>query len=239
MRTKTVLICVVLYLALLVGRCAAACGATILQQDFNTFPGAYKSSTAASAKALWPDGGSRISADGKTRTAGLFNSIGINRLQVGDGQAKVQHAKGVSKLSSCHTIGPLLDVHTPATSAVLHNQQLKLRNMGDAHVAGCFGLYKCGAGMSVRLTEVLTEATMTYNLKFEEGFDWTYGGKLPGLCSEGRSNVQPCASTAAIQHALQLSPLQEVHLGHNMHMHFMAIKAACACMQGALMAAKL
>jgi hypothetical protein len=44
--------------------------------------------------------------------------------------------------------------------------------------------------MTVRLSKVMTEATMTYNLQFSQGFDWTLGGKLPGLCSEGMVSTQ-------------------------------------------------
>jgi hypothetical protein len=30
-----------------------------------------------------------------------------------------------------------------------------------------------------------TEMSMSYKVKFSEGFDWTKGGKLPGLCGGG------------------------------------------------------
>lgn len=44
---------------------------------------------------------------------------------------------------------------------------------------------KCGLIMYVRLPRPVAAATLSYNVKFSAGYDWTYGGKLPGLCSEG------------------------------------------------------
>lgn len=43
--------------------------------------------------------------------------------------------------------------------------------------AGCVGAKDCGVLMSVRLPKVMTEATMTYNVRFQNGYDWTAGGK--------------------------------------------------------------
>jgi hypothetical protein len=31
----------------------------------------------------------------------------------------------------------------------------------------------------------MQEATLKYSMKFEKGYDWTRGGKLPGLCDKG------------------------------------------------------
>jgi hypothetical protein len=70
------------------------CGQTILQQNFDQFAGAYKSLTENSARSLWPSGSVRKSADGKSRATGLTGTIGISRLQVGQKQCKVEHAKG-------------------------------------------------------------------------------------------------------------------------------------------------
>lgn len=53
---------------------------------------------------------------------------------------------------------------------------------------GCVGAKDCGVLMSVRLSKVMKEATFSYKVKFESGYDWTKGGKLPGLCAEGVSS---------------------------------------------------
>lgn len=38
--------------------------------------------------------------------------------------------------------------------------------------------------VAVRLQEEVEEATLSYRFKFSEGYDWTMGGKLPGLADE-------------------------------------------------------
>lgn len=37
---------------------------------------------------------------------------------------------------------------------------------------------------TVRLAEELEEATLSYRFKFSKDYDWTQGGKLPGLSDE-------------------------------------------------------
>ena len=39
--------------------------------------------------------------------------------------------------------------------------------------------------MGVSLDKQVEEATLTYRVKFDKGYDWTRGGKLPGLCDDG------------------------------------------------------
>lgn len=58
--------------------------------------------------------------------------------------------------------------------------------------AGCVGAKTiasdgrpCGMLLQSRLSKPMEEATLTYRMKFSEGFDWTAGGKLPGLSAEG------------------------------------------------------
>jgi hypothetical protein len=50
--------------------------------------------------------------------------------------------------------------------------------------AGCVGTAECGLLFTVRLPEPLTSATLSYKVKFEANYDFTRGGKLPGLCDE-------------------------------------------------------
>lgn len=38
---------------------------------------------------------------------------------------------------------------------------------------------------AVNLPEELEEATLSYKVKFGSNYDWTLGGKLPGLCDAG------------------------------------------------------
>lgn len=39
--------------------------------------------------------------------------------------------------------------------------------------------------MRVDLPREVPSATLSYSVKFDEGYDWTAGGKLPGLCDSG------------------------------------------------------
>ena len=50
---------------------------------------------------------------------------------------------------------------------------------------GCIGVKHCGFQFNVRLPKPLLSATFSYKFKFSEGYTWTSGGKLPGVCSEG------------------------------------------------------
>ena len=51
--------------------------------------------------------------------------------------------------------------------------------------AGGVGTHKSGMLMKVALKEELEEATLSYKVKFDGNYDWTAGGKLPGLCDNG------------------------------------------------------
>jgi hypothetical protein len=54
-------------------------------------------------------------------------------------------------------------------------------------VAGIIGLKDNGVGMKVSLKKKVTEATLSYTFKFSDDYDWTLGGKLPGLSSAGKN----------------------------------------------------
>jgi hypothetical protein len=47
------------------------------------------------------------------------------------------------------------------------------------------GLTDGGVGMKVDLEDKVTEATLSYTFEFSDDYDWTLGGKLPGLASAG------------------------------------------------------
>ena len=57
-----------------------------------------------------------------------------------------------------------------------------------AMYADAVGTWETGMQFAVRLPQPLTAATLSYKVKFEKGYDWTRGGKLPGLCDEGVSS---------------------------------------------------
>lgn len=44
----------------------------------------------------------------------------------------------------------------------------------------------CGATFDVRLPTKVMEATVSYKVKFDAGYAWGLGGKLPGVCSDGK-----------------------------------------------------
>lgn len=48
---------------------------------------------------------------------------------------------------------------------------------------GKTGLTDNGVGMKIELTDRVTEATLSYRFAFSRDYDWTLGGKLPGLSS--------------------------------------------------------
>jgi hypothetical protein len=50
------------------------------------------------------------------------------------------------------------------------------------HPKGGVGTDEGGVVFAVDLSEELEEATLSYKMKFDKGYDWTAGGKLPGLC---------------------------------------------------------
>lgn len=49
----------------------------------------------------------------------------------------------------------------------------------------------CGATFDVRLPYKVSEATVSYKVKFDAGYAWGLGGKLPGLCSDGKPRLCP------------------------------------------------
>lgn len=60
---------------------------------------------------------------------------------------------------------------------------------GPSVPAGCIGVKNCGFQFNARLPEPLVSATFSYRFKFSEGYTWTNGGKLPGVCSEGAQSL--------------------------------------------------
>lgn len=66
--------------------------------------------------------------------------------------------------------------------------------MGDGNLRvtmpeGGVGTDETGLLFQVRLPEPLRSATLSYRFRFSPGYDWTSGGKLPGLCDEGAAPV--------------------------------------------------
>ena len=49
--------------------------------------------------------------------------------------------------------------------------------------AGCVGTKGCGLLVTMRLPTPLQEATLSFRVRFGEGYEWTHGGKLPGVYS--------------------------------------------------------
>ena len=47
--------------------------------------------------------------------------------------------------------------------------------------------------MRVNLPREVNSATLSYRVKFDDNYDWTAGGKLPGLCDSGaHGHPHPC-----------------------------------------------
>ena len=59
------------------------------------------------------------------------------------------------------------------------------------HPKGCVGAGTCGMLFAVNFSQELEEATLSYKVKFDTNYDWTAGGKLPGLCDAGAA-PWPC-----------------------------------------------
>lgn len=58
-------------------------------------------------------------------------------------------------------------------------------NLRVTQPKGGVGTTETGLLFQVRLPEALRTATLSYKFKFSDDYDWTSGGKLPGLCDEG------------------------------------------------------
>lgn len=50
---------------------------------------------------------------------------------------------------------------------------------------GGVGTDETGLFFQVSLPEALRSTTLSYKYRFAKGYDWTAGGKLPGLCDVG------------------------------------------------------
>ena len=59
--------------------------------------------------------------------------------------------------------------------------------------AGGVGPGGTGMLMRVNLPREVNSATLSYRVKFDDNYDWTAGGKLPGLCDSGaHGHPHPC-----------------------------------------------
>jgi hypothetical protein len=67
----------------------------------------------------------------------------------------------------------------------LERSEVGLGFLKVQHSQGCVGANQCGVQFAVNLAEELEEATLSYKVRFESNYDWTSGGKLPGLCDVG------------------------------------------------------
>ena len=81
----------------------AMCGSTIMRQDFSAHPGAYQHQTVRGCESLFPVGQRRLSGDGRARQAGYIAAASgtCERLQLGQGKAKLVHKKGIHKSVNC------------------------------------------------------------------------------------------------------------------------------------------
>ena len=71
--------------------------------------------------------------------------------------------------------------------------------------AGCIGaMGDCGITFYVPLPRTVPDATLSYKVRFSAGYDWTAGGKLPGVCSE-------CAALICISAVWQLACCNALH----------------------------
>ena len=74
--------------------------------------------------------------------------------------------------------------------------------------AGCLQDNESGFQFDVRLERPVMSATLSYFVKFDANFDFTRGGKLPGLCGEGaRSAVLACHLVSVETSCTQLQGL--------------------------------
>lgn len=85
-----------LLLALLAGSFSSvygACGQTVLSENFDRFNGGiqFLSDLKLDGKDLWPKKNSRKSSNGKTLDSGFISGIGLQRLQLGNGELKIKH----------------------------------------------------------------------------------------------------------------------------------------------------
>ena len=102
----------------------AMCGSTIMRQDFSAHPGAYQHQSEAACSRLFPTASnSRRSGDGQFRQAGLLLAATgtCERLQLGEGNAKMVHKKGTGLPTVPARSDQLTSDHI--TMAMLHCMQ--------------------------------------------------------------------------------------------------------------------
>lgn len=80
--------------------------------------------------------------------------------------------------------------------------------------------------MGVALEKEVEEATLTYRVKFDKGYDWTRGGKLPGLCDDG-----VCSSAAAANSLLDNRSDGEIFLFSTKKKTFPGVQTLCCCLR--------
>ena len=71
--------------------------------------------------------------------------------------------------------------------------------LSEVFAAGCVSTKSgCGINTYAVLPRSVRSATLTYRARFSEGYSWTAGGKLLGLCSHGAlcNSLQPAARGA-------------------------------------------
>jgi hypothetical protein len=59
----------------------------------------------------------------------------------------------------------------------------------------CLKSELCGVLFDIGLKEAVESATFSYKFKFSAGYEWTAGGKMPGVCDSGalcRSTLYQC-----------------------------------------------
>lgn len=51
------------------------------------------------------------------------------------------------------------------------------------------GTNECGSMIHVWFEDEYSEATISYKVKFDEDYHWTFGGKHAGLCDDGTYTI--------------------------------------------------
>lgn len=172
---------------------AAACGATVFAQGFAHYPGPYRPWSRDMAAADF-----NVSDTARPSTAGVVlkpgidddASAGFENVLVGRGRMRLKFFK-VCSVRSAHdgTVNPLRIDDAVCNALrqlhhICHVDALALLPHQLDQLAGCVGTDKgCGVRMTLRLPAPMLEATLSYRVRFSEGFGWTQGGKLPGAPS--------------------------------------------------------
>lgn len=171
------------------------CGETLLLQTFDQYPGRPQNYTFDMIRADFPRSEEkRRTSTNEEKFGGLAFSKGHGRGYVGDGMLRNAHPQGALHPPCQQGMHCRLARRSMTLLALVQHLQCACydTHRERAFLAGCVQDNESGFQFDVRLEKPVMSATVSYYVKFSNNFDFTYGGKLPGLCGECALALRLC-----------------------------------------------